>query len=103
MDVCSWCHPANRKVIEQGQSRAVADKLANIDLKTSHFDSCQFALQAPPRHRSGLRIELTCKLEFARPIGSHGEIPSNRQIDWGLFRHLRMLIRLHFVLPPSAQ
>jgi hypothetical protein len=41
----SEAHLADRKVIEQRQSRAVADKLANIDLKMGHAGSRKLQLK----------------------------------------------------------
>ena len=65
-------HPANRKVIEQGESGAVTDKLANVGLKTNQFDSRQLALKVAPRHRSGGGVQLADKGERGGSIRAPG-------------------------------
>ena len=103
LDGCPRCHSPDRKVIEQRQAGAVALEAANINFQPNHLASRQLALQAAPGHGSGLGIQLTRENERARAIGSAGDLPANRRINWRCDSHLLVLIRFHFGLPAAAE
>ena len=71
---------------------AVALESANINFQPNHAASRQLALQAAPGHGCGLGIQLTRENEGARAIGSAGDLPANRRLNWRRDGHLLVLI-----------